>query len=138
MGLHFLASSTPPTANTWNYGNSYLLWVTQEVGFYDTEHAHVQLYQSLDDNRLMWLNSTKIARGMNSEVTLEALYRPGDCPAMSAPGSCAGSISVFVDGTEHFKVLATGEVSAGAANSVALRSLGGPVHFLDLYVVNEE
>ena len=138
MGLHFLASGTPRTANTWNYGNSYLVWITQEVGFYDTGHAHVQLYQSLDGNRLMWLNSTKIAHSLDSELTIEALYQPGDCPPMAAAGSCAGSISVFVDGTEHFKVMATGEVSAQAADTVALRSLGGPVYFLDLYVVSAE
>ena len=138
LGLHFLASGTPRTANTWNYGNSYLVWITQEVGFYDTGHAHVQLYQSLDGNRLMWLNSTKIARSLDSELTLEALYQPGDCPPMAAAGSCAGSISVFVDGTEQFKVMATGEVSAQAADTVALRSLGGPVYFLDLYVVSAE
>ena len=134
LGVHFLASGTPGTANTWNYGNSYLVWITQEVGFYDTEHAHVQLYQSLDGNRLMWLNSTKVARSLAGEVTIEALYQPGDCPPMAAAGSCAGSVSVFVDGTEQFKVMATGAVSARAADTVALRALGGPVHFLDLYV----
>ena len=138
LGVHFLASGTPASANTWNYGNSYLVWITQEVGFYDTDHAHVQLYQSLDGNRLMWLNSTKIARSLDSEVTIEALYQPGDCPPMAAAGSCAGSISVFVDGTEQFKVMATGEVSARAADTVALRALGGPVHFLDLYVASGE
>ena len=138
LGVHFLASGTPRTANTWNYGNSYLVWITQEVGFYDTDHAHVQLYQSLDGNRLMWLNSTKVARSLDSEVTIEALYQPGDCPPMAASGSCAGSISVFVDGTEQFKVMATGAVSARAADTVALRALGGPVHFLDLYVAGAE
>ena len=138
MGLHFLASGSPASANTWNYGNSYLVWITQEVGFYDTDHAHVQLYQSLDGNRLMWLNSTKIARSLDSELTIEALYQPGDCPPMAAAGSCAGSISVFVDGAEQFKVMATGEVSAMAADTVALRALGGPVSFLDLYVVSAE
>ena len=138
MGLHFLASGTPVSANTWNYGNSYLVWITQEVGFYDTDHAHVQLYQSLDGNRLMWLNSTKIARSLSSEVTVEALYQPGDCPPMAAPGSCAGSISVFVDGTEQFKVMASAEVSAMAADTIALRALGGPVYFVDLYVVSAE
>jgi flavin reductase (DIM6/NTAB) family NADH-FMN oxidoreductase RutF len=138
LGLHFLASGTPRSANTWNYGDSYLVWITQEVGFYDTGHAHVQLYQSLDGNRLMWLNSTKIARSLDTELTLEALYQPGDCPPMAAAGSCAGSISVFVDGTEQFKVMATGEVSAQAADTVALRTLGGPVYFLDLYVVSAE
>ena len=137
FGLHFLASETPASANTWNYGNSYLVWITQEVGFYDTDHAHVQLYQSLDGNRLMWLNSTKIARSLDSEVTIEALYQPGDCPPMGA-GACAGSIAVFVDGNEQFKVVATGAVSAQAADTVALRALGGPVHFLELYAVSAD
>ena len=138
LGVHFLASATPRTANTWNYGNSYLVWITQEVGFYDTDHAHVQLYQSLDGNRLMWLNSTKVARSLDREVTIEALFQPGDCPPMAAAGACAGSISVFVDGTEQFKVMASGAVSALAADTVALRALGGPVHFVDLYVAGAE
>ena len=79
-GLHFLASATPRSGNTWNYGQSYLIWITQEEGFYDTDHAHVQLYQSLDSGRLLWLNSTKIARSLSSQLTLEALYQPGRLP----------------------------------------------------------
>ncbi len=136
-GLHFLASATPRSGNTWNYGRSYLIWVTQEEGFYDTEHAHVQLYQSLDSGRLLWLNSTKIARSLSSRLTLEALYQPDDCPATVSEGACHGSIMVFVDGTEQLKVAATDEMGVNMADTIALRALG-PVQFLDLYVVSTE
>ena len=133
-GLHFLASATPRSGNTWNFGQSYLLWVTQEVNFYDTDQAHVQLYESLDGNRLMWLNSTKIPRSMSSDLTLEALYQPGDCPMTMRPGSCHGSITVLVDGTEQFKVAVSSDFAARVPDTIALRSLHGPVEFLDLYV----
>ena len=61
-GLHFLASGTPDSGNTWNFGHSYLVWVTREPGFYDTEETQVQLYESLDDNRLVWRKSRNIER----------------------------------------------------------------------------
>ena len=137
-GLHFFASATPRSGNTWNYGQSYLIWITQEEGFYDTGHAHVQLYQSLDSGRLLWLNSTKIVRSLASPLTLEALFQPDDCPAMMSAASCHGSIVAFVDGAEQFKVAVTGEVRASMSDTIALRTLGGPVQFLDLYVVSTE
>ena len=137
-GLHFLASATPRSGNTWNYGRSYLIWITQEEGFYDTDHAHAQLYQSLDSGRLLWLNSTKIARPLSSRLTLEALYQPGDCPVTMSATSCHGSIVVFVDGAEQFKVAATDAAGVNVADTIALRTLGGPVRFLDLYVVSAE
>ena len=45
FGLHILASATPQSGNTWNYGKSYLLWVTQDP-FYDSEELHLQFYES--------------------------------------------------------------------------------------------
>ena len=133
-GLHFLASETPDSGNTWNFGHSYLVWVTREPGFYDTEETQVQLYESLDDNRLVWRKSRNLERTLSSELTLEALYDPNDCPETMGDAPCHGSIAVLVDGAEQFKVAVSGAIAGRSADTVALRTLGGPVEFTDLYV----
>ena len=133
-GLHLLASETPTSGNTWNYGRSYLIWVTYEPGFFGSDATQVQLYESLDDNELVWRNSRNVAKSMSEVLTLEALYDPGDCPEMMAGHTCYGAISVLLDGDEQFKVAVSSEIAMRTADTVALRSLGGPVEFTDLYV----
>ena len=133
-GLHFLASGTPDSGNTWNFGHSYLVWLTREPGFYDTEETQVQLYESLDDNRLVWRKSRNIERALTSELMLEALYDPDDCPETMGDAACHGSIAVLVDGAEQFKVAVSDDIAGRAADTVALRTLGGTVEFTDLYV----
>ena len=133
-GLHFLASATPQSGNTWNYGHSYLVWVTREPGFYDTDETQVQLYESLDRNRLVWRKSRNVARLLASDLILEALYDRNDCPATMSDDPCHGSITVLVDGAEQFKVAASAAIAGQTADTVALRTLGGPVEFTDLYV----
>ena len=133
-GLHFLASETPASGNTWNYGRSYLVWVTYEPGFFGSDETQVQLYESLDDNELVWRNSRNVSKSMNDGLTLEALYDPGDCPEMMDGHTCYGAISVLLDGDEQFKVAVSSEIAMRTADSIALRSLGGPVEFTDLYV----
>ena len=133
-GLHFLGSGTPRSGNTWSYGHSYLVWVTREPGFYDTGETQVQLYESLDGNRLVWRKSRNVMRELSSELTLEALYDPSDCPETMGDEPCHGSIAVLVDGAEQFKVAVSGDIAGRSADAVALRALGGPVAFTDLYV----
>ena len=133
-GLHFLASGTPQSGNTWNFGRSYLIWVTRERDFYDTEATQVQLYESLDGNRLMWLNSRNLLQGLSPGLTLEALYHPDDCLEPTAAAPCYGSVTVLVDGMEQFKVAVSANVARQTADTIALRALGGPVQFTDLYV----
>ena len=133
-GLHLLASETPTSGNTWNYGRSYLIWVTYEPGFFGSDETQVQLYESLDDNELVWRNSRNVAKSMSEVLTLEALYDPGDCPEMMDGHTCYGAISVLLDGDEQFKVAVSSEIAMRTADTVALRSLGGPVEFTDLYV----
>ena len=133
-GLHLLASETPASGNTWNYGRSYLIWVTYEPGFFGSDETQVQLYESLDDNELVWRNSRNVAKSMSEVLTLEALYDPGDCPEMMAGHTCYGAISVLLDGDEQFKVAVSSEIAMRTADTVALRSLGGAVEFTDLYV----
>jgi hypothetical protein len=133
-GLHFLASGTPQSGNTWNFGRSYLIWATRERDFYDTEATQVQLYESLDGNRLMWLNSRNLMQGLSSGLTLEALYDPDNCPQPMGAAPCNGSITVLVDGMEQFKVAVSADIARQTADTIALRALGGPVEFTDLYV----
>ena len=133
-GLHFLASRTPQSGNTWNFGRSYLIWATREHDFYDTKATQVQLYESFDGNRLMWLNSRNLLQGLTPGLTLEALYDPEDCPEPMGGAPCYGSITVLVDGEEQFKVAVSENVAGQAADSIALRALGGPIEFTDLYV----
>lgn len=132
FGLHFLASATPASGNTWNFGRSYLLWATQEPAFFGTGDTQIQLYESQDGNRLVWRKSRSIAQPLSSGITLEALYDPADCMEMGAP--CHGSITVLVDGVEQFRVPVSADVAQGAADTIALRALGGPAEFTELYV----
>ena len=133
-GLHFLASRTPRSGNTWNFGRSYLVWATREHDFYDTAATQVQLYESFDGNRLMWLNSRNLLQGLSPGLTLEALFNPDDCPEPMDAASCNGSVTILVDGMEQFKVAVSANVAGQAADTIALRALGGPVEFTDLYV----
>ena len=133
-GLHFLGSRTPRSGNTWNFGRSYLVWATREHDFYDTAATQVQLYESFDGNRLMWLNSRNLLQGLSPGLTLEALFNPDDCPEPMDAASCNGSVTILVDGMEQFKVAVSANVAGQAADTIALRALGGPVEFTDLYV----
>ena len=119
FGLHILASATPSSGNTWNYGKSYLLWVTQDP-FYDSEDLHLQFYESADDNTLMWLASSRIPHSLSSMINVEALYRD------------TGMTTLLVNGEEQLTVNVGTGVTGGDA--VALRTLGGPVEFTQVYV----
>jgi predicted nucleic acid-binding Zn-ribbon protein len=58
-GLHFLADDAN-TAGGYGYGDSYLVWVTQDVANYQNQSAYVQLYRSYDDIRMVELQSTAV------------------------------------------------------------------------------
>ena len=133
-GLHFLASETPASGNTWNFGRSYLVWVTYEPGFFGTDETQVQLYESLDDNELVWRNSKNVAKSMADGLTVEALYDPRNCPEMMDGQKCYGAITVLLDGDEQFTVAVSSEIGKRSADTIALRALGGMVEFGDLYV----
>jgi hypothetical protein len=119
FGLHLLASGTPDTGNTWNYGRSYLIWATQDP-FYDTDATHLQFYESRDDNTLTWLASRSIEQSLTSPLTLEALYQSN------------GMVTLLVGGEEQLSLNIGSAISEG--NRIALRSLGGPVEFTQVYV----
>ena len=136
FGLHILASATPHSGNTWNFGRSYLLWATQEPAFFGTDDTQIQLYESQDDNLLVWCKSRSIARPLSSGVTLEALYDPDDCMEMMGDAPCQGSITVLADGVEQFTFAVSAEVARGATDMIALRALGGPAEFTEVYVIS--
>ena len=133
-GLHFLASEAPASGNTWNFGRSYLVWVTYEPGFFGNDETQVQLYESLENNELVWRNSRNVAKSMADGLTVEALYDPRNCPDMMGGQKCYGSITVLLDGDEQFTVAVSSEIGRRSADTIALRALGGPVEFGDLYV----
>ena len=119
FGLHLLASDTPESGNTWNYGRSYLIWATRDP-FYDTDATHLQFYESRDNNTLTWLASRLINQSLSAPLTLEALYQSN------------GIVTLLVGGEEQLSLNIGTEISAG--DSIALRSLGGPVEFTQVYV----
>ena len=119
FGLHLLASDTPDSGNTWNYGRSYLIWATRDP-FYDTDATHLQFYESRDNNTLTWLASRSIDQSLSSPLTLEVLYQSN------------GMVTLLVGGEEQLSLNIGSAISAG--DRVALRSLGGPVQFTQVYV----
>ena len=119
FGLHLLASDTPETGNTWNYGRSYLIWATRDP-FYDTDATHLQFYESRDNNTLTWLASRLIDQPLSAPLTLEALYQSN------------GIVTLLVGGEEQLSLNVGTAISAG--DRIALRSLGGPVEFTQVYV----
>ena len=119
FGLHLLASDTPESGNTWNYGRSYLIWATRDP-FYDTDATHLQFYESRDNNTLTWLASRLIEQPLSAPLTLEALYQSN------------GIVTLLVGGEEQLSLNVGTAISAG--DRIALRSLGGPVEFTQVYV----
>lgn len=138
FGLHILASEAPHSGNTWNFGRSYLLWATQEPTFFGTDDTQIQLYESQDDNRLVWRKTRSIAWPLASSVTLEALYDPDDCMAMMGDAPCHGSLTVLANGVEQFTIAVSAEVARGATDMIALRALGGPAEFTEVYVISRD
>ena len=119
FGLHLLASDTPDTGNTWNYGRSYLIWATRDP-FYDTDATHLQFYESRDNNTLTWLASRSIDKSLTAPLTLETLYQRD------------GTVTLLVGGEEQLSLNIGTSINAG--DRIALRSLGGPVEFTQVYV----
>ena len=118
FGLHLLASDTPQSGNTWNYGRSYLVWATRDP-FYDSDDTHLQFYESSENNTLSWIASRRIDQPLSSPLTLEALYHNG-------------VVTLLVGGDEQLSLEIGAAINAG--DHVALRSLGGPVEFTQVYV----
>ena len=119
FGMHFLASDTPVSGNTWNYGRSYLIWATRDP-FYDNDTTHLQLYESRDNNTMAWLASRSIEQSLSVPLTLEALYQSN------------GMMTLFVGGEEQLSLHVGTAISAG--DRIALRSQGGPVEFIQVYI----
>ena len=96
-----------------------LATVTQDP-FYDSDDLHLQFYESAGGNTLMWLASSRIPHGLNSMINVEALHRD------------TGMTTLLVNGEEQLTVNVGTGISSGDA--IALRTLGGPVEFSQVYV----
>jgi hypothetical protein len=111
FGLHFLGSEAT-LAEGYGYGSSYLVWITRDPAFTQTDQTFVQLYKSFDDVRMVQLasqaidmpisrnmdvavyvdrNAEKIHIGINNEPVIEFMdanmYRRGTAVAARALGS---------------------------------------------------
>ena len=55
---------------------------------------------------------------------------------MMGDAPCHGSLTVLADGVEQFTVAVSAEVARSATEMIALRALGGPVEFTEVYVIS--
>jgi hypothetical protein len=108
-GLHFLASGSD-SGKGYGFGNSYLVWITQDPGNLQTGKTFVQLYRSYNDVRMVQLANQAVSQSVKSELDID-VYVDRDM----------GRIMVAVNGdTELIYDEATG-LDSGSA--VAFRTL---------------
>jgi hypothetical protein len=119
-GLHFFVSGDK-TGGGYGFGNSYLVWLTRDPSFYQTDATYVQVYRSFDDMKMIQLASASVADSIFKSNKVDILY-----------SKTAGTISVMVNG----KAVLTQSVVAPLASGtkVAFRTLGGPVDFANFSV----
>jgi hypothetical protein len=114
-GLHFYASGEK-TGEGYGFGNSLLVWLTSDQGYYKTDATYVQLYRSYDDFTMIQLASVGIPEAIGTELTTEVLYNPS-----------ARTIAVSVNGLQRLEYQLDDAILYG--DKAALRCLGGPVDF---------
>ena len=112
-GLHFFVSKEVYGAG-YGYGQSYLVWLTRDPGYYGTDDTYVQLYRSDDDVAMFQMASAAITDSISSVNSTVVLYDPA-----------AGTLTVSVNGTEYLHVPVKSPIRTG--DSIALRSLGTTV-----------
>ena len=122
-GLHFMASGDK-AANSYGYGNSYLVWVTRDPGYHKNNDTYVQIYRSFDDVNMLQVASVSTGESVTRSNDVEVLY---DKPS--------GVISVSINGTTYASYRAPDAIRAGG--KTAFRTLGGPVTFSDYEVKGE-
>lgn len=69
-GLHFLADGAE-TAGGYGYGDSYLVWITRDVGNYQNDSTYVQLYRSYGDTRMVEVQSSVSDISIGSSTIVE-------------------------------------------------------------------
>ena len=119
-GLHLFASGAKDS-KLYGFGNSYLVWLTRDPGYYKWPNTYVQLYRSFDDVRMIQVASVSISISIGSAITTEVWYQPAE-----------GTIAVSVDGRDVLHYMTDDLLTAG--DTIALRTLGTPVEFTALVV----
>ena len=119
-GLHFLASGSK-LSKGYGFGSSYLVWVTRDPDYYDTDKSFVQLYRSSDDVSMVQLASIMIPQSITSSMKTEVLF-----------DRSAKTLTVYIAGAEVISI--EEETSLWSGDSIALRTLGGIVEFTGLTV----
>jgi len=118
-GAHILASNVQAPGR-YAFGKSYLVWLTKDARN-QTDATFIQLYESINDGRMVQLASKAIDSDINS----------------------ANEVSVYVNKTTDMIVISVNGVQAIAYHSTtdlpdgqiaALRAAGGPVSFSGLSV----
>jgi hypothetical protein len=122
-GLHFMASGDR-AANSYGYGNSYLVWVTRDPSYHRNNDTYVQIYRSFDDVNMLQVASVSTGESVTRSNDVEVLY-----------DKSSGVISVSINGTTYATYRAPNAIRAGG--KTAFRTLGGPVTFSDYEVKGE-
>lgn len=119
-GLHIFASGQK-APNGYGLGSSYLIWVTRDTGYYKNGSTYVQLYQASSDVTMVQMASVSIPDSIDSTLTTDVRY-----------DQAAKTIRVAVNGVERLVCFVDTPLESG--DTIALRTLGGPVEFTDLTV----
>ncbi len=119
-GIHFYASGDK-RANSYGFGNSYLVWVTRDPRFYKTEDTYVQVYRSYDDIRMLQVASVATPTRITAANDVEVLYDRANA-----------KITVAINGVDYLTYDVPNPIRSGAKG--AFRTLGGPVTFSDFSI----
>ena len=119
-GLHIVASGDR-AANSYGYGDSYLIWVTRDPSYYKNNNTYIQVYRSYDDIKMLQVASVATDENIARSSDVEILYN-----------KVSGLITVWINGNLYVTYNAPSPIQSG--NKVAFRTLGGPVTFSDFDV----
>ena len=114
-GLHIAGVNAKAKAG-WGYGKSYLVWMTKDPAFFKNDNVYLQLYQSNSDSSMVQLASVSIPDAASASNKVEVLYDKSN-----------RMITVWVNGDLRLNYEVDTALHSG--DSVALRSLNGPVEF---------
>jgi hypothetical protein len=119
-GAHFFASGSK-RSNGYGFGQSYLVWLTRDEGYYKSASTYLQLYRSYDDVTMVQIGSVAIPESISNELNTEVIY-----------DRTKRTISVFVNGVKRLEQVVEDPIWSG--DTVALRTLGGGVTFTRGYI----
>lgn len=119
-GAHFFASGSE-RSNGYGFGESYLVWLTRDEGYYKNDDTYVQLYRSYDDVTMVQIASVAIPESIANELDTEVVY-----------DRTKRTITVWVNGEQRLQQAVQDPIWSGEA--IALRTLGQGVTFTRGYI----